>query len=355
MDYKPEQLKKLDPSDMYTRIYNFPEQLQEGFNLPINGDLSMVAPEGIDEIVIAGMGGSAIGGDFLRSYLAYDVKIPIQINRNYSLPKLVDENTFFVASSYSGNTEETLAAFAEARERNCKIFVATTGGTLGEAAKQYGYPHVVLPPGYEPRAALGYSFGPLLRLMEQVGFVSDQTQHVNDACDFLKENRKKMAQSVATGRNAAKKLADSLKDKIVIVYAGPDYYDTAAIRFKGQICENAKQLAYANICPEFNHNELVGFEFPSKQLSKLVVIFLTGPADSKGVTNRFKIINKIMKEKGIETFFLAAGGPNRLAEMMSLVQIGDMMSYYLALINKTDPSPVHVINRLKGALEKINQ
>jgi len=354
MELTPQQVKKLDPADMYTRIYEFPKQLQEGYNLPIRGDLSAINTAEIKNIVIIGMGGSAIGGDILRSYLADEVAIPILINRNYGLPRFVNQHTLLIAASYSGNTEETLAAFEQGRQRGCQIIVATTGGKLGALAVENNYPHVILPAGLQPRAALGYSFGPLLQIMEKLGYVSGQGEIVEATCAHLSASRKKLGMNIAEKRNAARQLAAKLKDKIAVVYAGADYYDTVAIRFKGQICENAKALAYANICPEFNHNELVGFDFPPKLVAKLVVIFLTGPADSQGVTKRFKIINKIFTEKKITTVILKAQGPNRLAEIFTLIQFGDLASYYLALINKTDPSPVHVINRLKTALEKMN-
>jgi glucose/mannose-6-phosphate isomerase len=354
MELTPQQIKKLDPADMYTRIYEFPKQLQEGYNLPIRGDLSAINPAEIRNIVIIGMGGSAIGGDILRSYLAEEVAIPILVNRNYGLPRFVNQHTLLIAASYSGNTEETLAAFEQGKQRGCQIIIATTGGKLGALAVENNFPHVILPAGLQPRAALGYSFGPLLQIMEKLGYVSGQGEIVEATCAYLSVSRKKLGVNTAENRNAARQLAAKLKDKIAVVYAGADYYDTVAIRFKGQICENAKSLAYANICPEFNHNELVGFDFPPKLVAKLVVIFLTGPADSPGVSKRFKIINKILTEKKITTVSLKAQGPNRLAEIFTLIQFGDLASYYLALINKTDPSPVHVINRLKTALEKMN-
>lgn len=354
MELTPQQIKKLDPADMYTRIYEFPKQLQEGYDLPIRGNLSAINTVEIKNIVIIGMGGSAIGGDVLRSYLAEEIAIPILINRNYGLPRFVNQHTLLIAASYSGNTEETLAAFEQGKQRGCQIIVATTGGKLGALAVENNYPHVILPAGLQPRAALGYSFGPLLQIMEKLGYVSGQKEIVEATCSLLSASRKKLGMNLPEKRNAARQLAAKLKDKIAVVYAGADYYDTVAIRFKGQICENAKSLAYANICPEFNHNELVGFDFPPKLVAKLVVIFLTGPADSQGVTKRFKIINKILTEKKIPTVFLKAQGPNRLAEIFTLIQFGDLTSYYLALVNKTDPSPVHVINRLKTALEKMN-
>ena len=354
MDFAPEQVRQLDPDDMYTKIYDFPQQLQEGFALPIRGDLSAIKAANFKNIVITGMGGSAIGGDILRSYLASDLKLPIIINRNYKLPGFVDQDTLLIAASYSGNTEESLSAFAEGEKRGCKIFITTTGGKLGAMATAGGYPHVILPKGYQPRAALGYSFGPLLNFVEQVGFVSGQHKLIEETCRHLSERRKDFAVDMPAKNNLAKQIAAKLKGKIAIIYAGADYYDTTALRFKGQISENAKQLAYANVCPEFNHNELAGQEYPQELLAKLAIIFLTGPADGEGVANRYKVVNEIVSGKGIETVFIRADGPNRLAEIFSLIQVGDFVSYYLALHNQTDPTPIQVIDRLKTSLEKMN-
>jgi glucose/mannose-6-phosphate isomerase len=189
--------------------------------------------------------------------------------------------------------------------------------------------------------------------MQKLGFVSDQSAIVTAAVKYLDSTRKKLAINVAEAKNDAKKLAIKLKDRIGVVYAGCDFYDVAAIRFKGQICENGKHLAYANIAPEFNHNELVGFEFPKALIKKLFVVWLAGPGDHKGVTNRVKVVDKILKAKRVPSMVVGGKGPNRLAEILSLVQFGDLATYYLALVNKTDPSPVHVINKLKSALEKM--
>jgi glucose/mannose-6-phosphate isomerase len=353
MNWSPKQLQKLDPEKMYENIVTFPEQLQKGFNIPVIGDISVLSSTETKNIVVAGMGGSAIGGDLLRTYLASELAVPMYINRNYSLPKFVDHSTLFIASSYSGNTEETLAAFDEAKKRGCKIFIVTTGGKLGAEAMSGGYPHVIVPGGLQPRAALGYSFGPLLNFLGQAGFVQNQSSLIEEACSLLMTRRKKLAINTPEHGNEAKKAATLIKNKIAIIYAGADYYDVVATRIKGQICENAKNLSFANVCPEFNHNEIVGYEFPKSLVTKLAVIFLTGPADSVGVTNRFKIIHKILTEKKVKSLFLKASGSSRLTEMLSLVQLGDYIRYYLALANKTDPTPIHVINRLKTSLEKM--
>jgi glucose/mannose-6-phosphate isomerase len=354
MNFTAEAIRKVDPDDMYGKIYGFPSQLRDGYDLPLISGREEIDPASINQIVVAGMGGSAIGGDILRSYLAYDLKIPIVVNRNYRLPLSVDRRSLVIASSYSGNTEETLSAFAQARDRGARIFVATTGGKLGAEAQSAGLERVKLPAGFQPRAALGYSFGPLLHFMAATGFIADHSEQIATACDFLAQSRKLFGLNRPEEENRAQQLARKLQGKIAVVYAGADCYDTIAVRFKGQICENAKQLAYANICPEFNHNELVGFEYPKELLKKLVVIFLTGPADSDRISARFKIVSDIITARGVETAWIQAAGPNRLAEILSLVQIGDFVSFYLAVLNGIDPSPVKVIDRLKSELESLD-
>jgi glucose/mannose-6-phosphate isomerase len=348
-----DEIKQGDPQDMYGKIYNFAAQLEDGYRLSVTAGAAEFDTSRLNAIVVAGMGGSAIGGDLLRSYLADDLDIPIFINRNYSLPNFVNENSLVIGSSYSGNTEETLAAFSEAQQRGAQLFVSTTGGKLGQMAVDGKIARVTLPTGYQPRAALGYSFGPLLAFVERLGLVQSQAGLIESACNFLNENRAKYSLDTPAKSNLAMQIAEKLRTKIAVVYAGADFFDTTAIRFKGQICENAKHLAYANICPEFNHNELVGFEYPKELLAKLHVIFLTGPDDSPRVTARFKIVDQIVKDQGIDTTWVAAEGPNRLARIFSLVQVGDFVSFYLAMSNQVDPSPVKVIDRLKGELERV--
>jgi len=198
MDWTPKVVAKLDPTNMYQRVVEFPQQLQAGFNLPVNGDLGGFNPSQFRNILVAGMGGSAIGGDFVRSYLADKLTIPMFINRNYGLPLFVDSNTLVIASSYSGNTEESLSAFEEAMSRGCKIIVVTTGGRLLAMAQANNCPYIVLPGGFEPRAALGYSFGPILKLMQLIGFIANQDQVIADTVAALTASAKKLALNVPT-------------------------------------------------------------------------------------------------------------------------------------------------------------
>ena len=295
MDWKPEQIKKLDPADMYTRIYEFPEQLQEGFGLPIRNDLSHQHCRDQEH---RDRRHGRIGDRWrcFRSYLAEDVKVPIIINRNYGLPSFVDENTLSSLRRTPATPKSHLRHLTKAKSGTARYSLRRPAANWAVSGRgELSSRHLAgrIRATGSPRLFLRTT----LHLMEKLVTFPDRASRLTNL-PFLRE-KKELAAGVAES-NVAKQIATNAKpDRIV--YAGADYYDTVAIRFKGQICENAKQLAYANICPEFNHNELVGFEFRKKMLEKLVVIFLTGPADSVGVTNRFKIINKILKDKGIET------------------------------------------------------
>jgi len=357
-------INRLDPENMYRCIIEFPQQLQDGFQLEFIEGKQPIRIENINNIIVLGMGGSAIGGDILRSYLAETLDMPIIINRNYNLPKFVNEKSLVIAASYSGNTEETLSAFKQALERKCQIIALTTGGKLAKLVKEHKSDHLnkpikgnklgyfILPSGLQPRAALGYSFGPLLQLMQNLGLISNQEKIIQETCELLTENVKQCSIDKSAIDNPAKSTAAKLKNKIVLIYAGSEFYDTIAVRFKGQICENAKQLAFANLCPEFNHNEIVGFEYPTNLPENVVAVFLEGSADHQQVSRRFEVTREILKDRKIETIKLHTSGPNQLAEIFSLIQLGDFVSYYLALENKTDPTPVKAIDRLKSKLEK---
>ena len=345
-------LKKLDPSGMYDKIYHFPEQLEEasGIGMNLNPDLEYF--KGIRNVVVAGMGGSAIGGDLVRSYIADKINVPFMICRHYRLPEFVDENTLVIASSYSGNTEESLAAFNDAVNRKAKIACITTGGKLGELARKNSFLLAELPKGYPPRAALGYSFIPLLYLIHKLGFIGRIDDDISELIWGLKQYRATYAIDVRTGENPAKSLAIRLFEKIPIIYSGPELTDAVGTRWKGQICENAKCLAFSNQFPEFNHNELVGWNIIKAYKNKVVVIYLRDSDDHDRVNLRMSIVKEIISKLKVEIIDVISQGDFPMGRMFSLIQIGDFTSFYLAILNKIDPTPVKVIDFLKAELEK---
>lgn len=349
---KSEAIKKIDPLGMYEKIYFFPEQLETAAEIGDSINLDPKQYDSIKNITVAGMGGSAIGGDLVRSYLADKIEIPFFICRNYHLPKFVDKNSLVIVSSYSGNTEETNSALSEAVERGCKVICITTGGEVARVAENNNFPVVRLPGGYPPRAALGLSFVPLLFLISKLGIINQVNDDINQLISSLKLWRMLYDTATPTDQNETKKLALKLFGKIPIIYSGPELTDAVATRWKGQICENAKCLAFNNQFPEFNHNELVGWEIIAPYRDKLVVINLKSSDDDKRVSLRMEIVREIIKKQKVELIDIDSKGDSVLQRIFSLIQIGDFTSFYLAILNNVDPTPVKAIDYLKGKLSE---
>ncbi|MEP7234816.1 MAG: bifunctional phosphoglucose/phosphomannose isomerase [Ignavibacteriota bacterium] len=305
----------------------------------------------IKNIVVAGLGGSAIGGDLVRSYLLSKLSVPFSINRTYDLPGFVDEHTLVIASSYSGSTEESLSMFEEASKRNAKIICITTGGKLAGLAAEHVLPIITLPTGFQPRAALAYSFVPVLLILEKLGFTSGEEANISDAANMLEQLEKQYGTSQLNESNTANALAQSLLSKIPVVYSPSDHFDTVNIRWRGQIQENGKHVAFGNVLPEMNHNEINGWDFPSATQDRFQVLFLRSEQDEHPqVTKRFGILHDVLTSKGVEVQEFSAQGNSLLARMFSLIALGDWTSYYLALLAGVDPSPVPVIMQLKSKL-----
>lgn len=342
---------KYDTLGMYDKIVGFPGQLREGFEIGKSAALPDIDISKVRNIVVCGLGGSAIGGDLVRTFLAYRIKTPFNIIRHYTLPEYVGQDTLCIISSYSGNTEETLSAYQDAKTRGARIFAITSGGKLKQQCDQDGYSSIIIPPGFPPRAALGYSFMPMLVILSRLGLFENIDDDIEAAIEFLSKNIDNYL--MHDPDNMAICTAQSLHNKMTVVYGGQDYFDAVAVRFKGQICENAKVPAFFNFFPEFNHNELVGWGLVDEFKDKLAVVILRDQDDHPRVSIRVGIVAKILREKGVEVIEYKSTGPNLLARMFSLIQYGDFVSLYLALLNKINPTPVEVIDYLKKELDKL--
>jgi glucose/mannose-6-phosphate isomerase len=344
-------IRALDPGNMYNRIFDFPEQMADALKIADGWKIQASEFSGIKNIVLIGMGGSAIGGDLVRTYLSDRLMIPFQICRNYVVPEYVDDETLVIVSSYSGNTEETLAALDDALGRKALMVALTTGGILEEVAKFNEIPTAILPAGLQPRAALGYSFVPVLVLMEKIGLVKGVVKEITTAVRELEVRREDFIEDNPTKANPAKNIAEKLLGKIAIVYGGPTMTDVVAVRWKGQLCENSKNLTFANAFPEFNHNELVAWcDVAKPHADKLAVVILRDEEDLGKIARRMDIVKGIIEKAGILVIEVTSTGSHRLSRMLSLVQVGDFVSYYLAVLNKVDPTPVAAIETLKKSL-----
>jgi len=345
-------IEKLDQKDMHGLLVSFPFQLEQSIALTHSFPLPNWKNFKYENIVLVGMGGSAIGGELVKSYLTYQLKIPFQICRHYLLSGFVSQNSLVLVSSYSGNTEETLSAYALAKKRKSKIIAITSGGKLYQLAKKDKVPVLLVPGRLPPRSALGYSLGALLVLLSRLSLVKNQTGLVKEASTFLAKQIKKYEKLAITSKNPAKELAKQLHGKIPIIYSGCDYFDAVAVRWKQQICENAKNLAFVNFFPEFNHNELVGWQ--SENLKPdFTVIFLKDKDDHKRIKARMEIVKEIIESQKIEVIEIESRGRSLLSRMLYLIQLGDWTSYYLSILKGVDPTPIKVIDYLKNQLDKI--
>ncbi len=347
-----ETLRAIDPHGMYDAVARFPDQIRNAIDI---GDKMAVDPEqyaGIKRIMLCGMGGSAIGGDLARTLLLNRLTYPMHIWRTYDLPAYVGPETLVIASSYSGTTEETLSAFDKARKVGAKIFALTTGGLLGELCQDMKIPVARLQGGLQPRAALGYSFVPLMLFLNRIGLSPYDADDYRALADFLERRGEKLIFESGSDDNPAKQTAMQLYGRIPIIYSGPELTDAVGTRLKGQICENAKMLAFANYFPEFNHNELVGWKLINAIRDFLRVLILRDEDDHPRIAARMDIVKEIVGGESVKVMEIRSEGSNRLERMMSLVQFGDFMSVYLAALNKVDPTPVTVIDQLKEQLGK---
>ncbi len=350
-----EKVRSLDPSNMYNAIFDLPEQMKKALKLASGWNVPKDDFPDVQNIVVVGMGGSAIAGDLARSYLSKEMLIPFQVCRDYALPEYVDDETLVIASSYSGNTEETLSAVDDALERKAMIVGLTTGGLLEEVLQLNEVPMLKLPSGLQPRAALGYSFVPLMIFLGKIGLVKSAEERLKAAIAYLESTRGRMIEDAPVGQNPAKQLAELIHGRIPIVYSGPTLTDVVGVRWKSQICENSKMLAFHNMYPEFNHNELVGW---SKQIEpfgeNFIVINLRDIEDHPKVSARMDIVKGLIEDHDIQVIDLYASGESRLERIFNLIQMGDFVSYYMAILSEEDPTPVDAIENLKTELAKVS-
>jgi glucose/mannose-6-phosphate isomerase len=261
---KSESYKSVDKDDMIGKITGFSSQCKQGIEIGKNFNLGDYFKD-INKVVFTGMGGSAIGADILTAYLRDEMKLPVFVNRNYTLPGFIDRQTAVFTCSYSGNTEEVLSAYNEAKNKKARIFSITSGGELKKRADSDGFPYITIPGGYPPRAAFGYSFFPLFTTVIKAGWVSNKDEELNEVPKLIKELcEKQIGPEINRDSNIAKNISEFLHEHIGIVYGAEGYMGIVAFRWKGQICENSKNLAYNNVIPEMNHNEIMGWQFPEK-------------------------------------------------------------------------------------------
>lgn len=347
----PATIEKCDPTGMIRWIEDFHEQCAEGVSIARAFDLPDI--QDIQNVVVCGMGGSAIGGDLMRSYASSYARAPIEVVRSYQLPRYANENTLLVASSYSGNTEETLSAYEQAKACGAKILGISTGGQLAERCQQDGRPCIITKGGMSPRAALGYSFMPLLVSLERLGLIENQSQAIGSALAVLKESKQQHGYDSPFENNFAKQIAKEQYGSIPVIYAGQNAFEPIAARWRAQINENAKTFAHNMVVPEMNHNEILGWKNPKPSvLKKLHIVYLLDEGYHPQTLRRFEVMKQIIEPYAHGVTTVQSKGNSLLARMLYTISVGDFASCYLAYFYKEDPTPIPAIDFLKAELAK---
>ncbi len=345
-------IKKLDKSSMLNLLLDFPLQCKQAYDIA-KVNCSLFEKKDFTKIVFAGLGGSAIGADLVRSYLYFESKIPINVCREYELPAYVDNSTLVFILSYSGNTEETLSAYQQARQKGAQLILISSDGALKEYAKNDKLPFIEIPRGLPPRCALGYLSIIPLAVLNKLGMIEDIAPYLNETIEVLEElKNKNLNPRIGQKDNIAKYVADKLFNKFAIIYSGSIHFDVAVTRLRGQLNENSKSLASTHVFPEMNHNEIVGWQNPKKLFNNFVVLMLRDKNMHPRVAKRMDITADILKDEGVCVLEIWSRGENLLSRIFSLIYIGDFISFYLAILYGIDPTPVDRVTYLKKRLSE---
>jgi glucose/mannose-6-phosphate isomerase len=335
-------IKEVDKGDMFSLTLRMPEDIEQALAEFEGRTFSRFNPA---NIVVCGMGGSAIGGDLAYSLLREDLPVPLCVVRDYNLPSFVSRNTLFYAISYSGNTEETISAYKEAKARGARRVVISSGGKLKEIVDEDVF--ISLPSGLPPRSALPFIFVPLVRSLESIGVVRKRNDW-KEAIALLRELRESLSPLTPTQDNRAKQLAYSLRGKLPLIYASSPLLYGVAFRWKTQINENAKAHAYVDYFSELHHNEIMAWESKEK-VANFAVVILRDKGENDRIRERIEITKELLSDK-TEIYEVWTKGEGKLARLLSVLYLGDFLSLYLAVLYGVDPQEIDSINYIKKKL-----
>jgi glucose/mannose-6-phosphate isomerase len=332
-----ERIRRYDRDGFLAVLGSFPEQVEKA--LEMEASLKRLPRS----IVVAGMGGSALGGQLVADLARDQLPVPVIVHRDYSLPAFVKASTLVIASSYSGNTEETLSACQAGIERGAEVIVLTAGGKLRALAESYGLTRLQLPADLPPRMAWAFLSLPVLNTLSRAGFIEPQTEGLHDLvaglCRALQPQRDNEAMEVAAAlRPLIPNYCTSLSTSVL------------AYKWKINTNENAKHQAFASFLPEANHNEVEAWHYPQDCLEKMALVFLRTDYEGPRLAERIRVSKEILGKGAPRVLEVRAAGRTKLEQLFSSIYTGDFVSYYLALLNRQNPAPVDVVERLKARL-----
>ncbi len=344
------ELRRRDRGDMLGILGRFNQLLENA--LESAAPVELPRQKTVDSVVFLGLGGSAIGGDLVRTYLGSDLKVPFQVVRDYTVPGWVGRTTLALVSSYSGDTEETLTALQAAEAAGAVVVCMTSGGELEKIAARDARPVFRFPGGYPPRTALPFSFVAVLAALSGMGLINDRSDEIRASLPWVRHRLEVYGPENVSSDNPAKALAARLAGRVPIIYGSADRLASVARRWAAQISENAKQLAYFSELPEMNHNEIVGWQHPPELLRRLMPIFLRDQQDHSRTQIRLEITREFLGQHTEPVLEYWSAGDLWLERLWTLILLGDYTSVYLSFLNREDPTPVEMIESLKVRLRQ---
>jgi glucose/mannose-6-phosphate isomerase len=343
-----DEIKKIDKSNMLSFCVEAPKHYREAAKTAEKISLAYSKPA---NIIVTGMGGSAIGGELLKDWIRGKAPFPIEVNREYSLPAYANKKSLVLIASYSGETEESLSAFLDAAKRKCMACCISSGGSLLEFAEKIGVPYLRIPSSMPPRAALPYLFVPMLMSLEKLNLVSSVSDSLKKAVRVLEKVSGENSPEKLAKNNFSKTLALNIGETVPVVY-GFGIYRGVAQRFKQQFNENSKIPSKWEFFPELNHNEIVGWEESGKLAKNFSTIFIRDKSEPAEIRSRIETTKTLMLTTQSKMFEVWSQGKSELAKMLSTICIGDFTSVYLAILRKVDPTPVKTITLLKDRMKE---
>lgn len=336
----PKYIEQFDRSNTLAVIAGQADQLRQTY------EFEVPQVEDLHTIVLAGMGGSALAAEFVRSWLSDRLPIPIEIVRDYDLPAYVGKNSLVIISSYSGNTEEALSALEQVTATGAGVVIMTSGGKLADVAKNYSF--IKIPGGLQPRLAVFYEVKAIATLIEELALVDDLVAELETAAEWLLHEASYFISNVKEDENPAKQVAAKLVGHPAVIYGGPTLA-MAAMKWKIDCNENAKNQAFYYALSEFNHNEFQGWPNPKDSL--LRVVQLQSSLDNDRIAKRFEVSNRLLSGIMPAPIVVEAQGETKLQQMLWTILLGDFMTAYLAFLNQVDPGPVPLVEKLKKELD----
>ncbi len=344
-----QKIQELDKENIFDAIGAQPDQLLRNYADTMQADVTADEGVGIQNIVLCGMGGSALAANILKNWVYDQLVVPFEIVRGYNVPDYVSPDSLVIISSHSGNTEETLACYKEAMGQSARVMVMSAGGELVSLANQNNQTLLELPTGIQPRLSVFAGLKALACVFEDMRLVAttDLRGQLINTANYLDEVKFAMSPD-NDADNTAMQIAEKIAGKIVVVYAGPAL-GSAAYKWKINLNENGKQLAFYNTYPELDHNEFQGWMFPANK--DLVSIQLESDLEADQMKKRMEVTKSILSDHGFDPITIKAQGPTYIDQLLSTILLGDYVSAYVGILNGIDPTPVELVEKLKQQLK----